>query len=183
MRCFDVEISIYNLHHTINIPASRVSLCVSAHLLHLIFCPSLWLYYFPRISLCRSYYYGCVDNISTACRDQLDPQPKKRQRKNRESGRRTDDGSSSDTSSVVDTKIQNVVLTSYCSLFYTYQSGMDERCSGFAFISPSYFPSPSAFYWVAACSPDRLCRNSVIGNGCYTPGGLPERVKDRYHRS
>ena len=53
------------------------------------------------------------------------------------------------TSSVVDTKIQNVVLTSSCSPFYTYQSGIDERYFGFAFISLSYFPSPSAFYWVA----------------------------------
>jgi hypothetical protein len=102
------EYKFTTLHHTTNIPSLRVSLCVSAHLLHLIFCPSLCLYYSLRLSYVDPYYYGCVDNIPTACSDQSDPQSKKHQRENRKSGRRTanpDDESSSDT------KIQSVVLT------------------------------------------------------------------------
>lgn len=35
----------------------------------------------------------------------------------------------------------------------------------------------------ATCSPDRLCKNSAIENGCYTVGGLLERVRDLYRRS
>ena len=42
------EYKFTTLQHTINITALRISLCVSAHLLHLIFWSSLWLYYSLR---------------------------------------------------------------------------------------------------------------------------------------
>lgn len=108
------EYKFTTLHHTTNIPALRISLCVSAHLLHLIFCPSLWLYYslrFPYVD--PIIMVALIISPQRAVTSQLHSQ----RNTNAKIGN-PGEGLQTRTmnhpphaSSVADTKIQSVVLT------------------------------------------------------------------------
>ena len=180
----DVLMSEYKfttLHHTINIPASRISLRVSAHLLHLIFCPSLWLYYSPQFPYVNPIIMvALIISPQRAVTSQIQGRRNAKAKiGNRGKGTQTRMMNLCIRVAQPIRKFQNVVLTSSCPPFYTYPSDAPSLR-----LLACHFP---VFDCVlrdsAACSPDRLCRNSAIGNGCYAPGSLLERVRDRYRWS